>query len=224
MSEHVTQWLIAYQDGELRGGRLHHVETHLAECLACQQDLEALQGLSALLHEVPLPEFTSPERLAAQVNLRLPRNRSEPAADKVWEAGWWMIPVSLLSVWVLLTAVGWIGDVVDAANRWGLLDTTSVGTIQVGTVQVNMLPAWLTPDSSPAEWAGVLEGTGLLQGNSLTRAEMVESFVRNVLPQFVWQVSIAVLYLGWLAIWWTRHTQEESGQLLEAAVSQSKMK
>jgi len=223
MSEHVTQWLSAYQDGELRGGRLHHVETHLAGCLACQQDLEALQNLSGLLHEIPAPEFTSPERLAAQVNLRLPRNRSEPAANKVWEAGWWMIPVSLLSVWVLITAVGWIGDAVNAANRWGLLDTTSVGTIQVGAVRVKMLPPWLTPDSSPAEWAFVLEGMGILQGNSLVQAEIVESIARNVLPQFVWQVSIAVLYLGWLAIWLARHTQEEPAQLLEAAVPQSKM-
>jgi anti-sigma factor RsiW len=223
MSEHVTQWLSAYQDGELRGGKLHHVETHLAACEGCQQAWEALQDLSVLLHEIPAPEFTTPERLAAQVNLRLPRVRPEPGASKVWEVGWWLIPVSLLSVWVLLTAVGWIGDFVTAANQWGLLDTTSAGTIQVGPVQVETLPAWLAPEA-PTVWTGVLSGLGLLHGEGLAWATAMESFVRDNLPAFVWQLSLAVLYLGWLAIWWARDTQKESGQLLEAGGLRSNMK
>ena len=72
MSKHITEWLNAYLDGELNGRRLHHVEAHLAECEACRTELESLERLSGLLHEVPAPEFTSPERFAAQVNLRLP--------------------------------------------------------------------------------------------------------------------------------------------------------
>jgi predicted anti-sigma-YlaC factor YlaD len=222
MSEHVTQWLSAYQDGELRGGKRHHVETHLAECEVCQAALDDLQGLSALLHEVPAPEFTSPERLSAQVNLRLPRVHAQSIEHKVWEAGWWLIPVSLLSVWMLVTAVGWIGDFVSAANRWGLFDTTAVGMIDMGPVQVETLPAWLVSESS-AEWAGALSGLGLLQGDGLAWATRVESFARNTLPLFVWQVAIAVLYLGWLAIWWVRHTRQEEGQLLDVSGLPSKM-
>ena len=76
MSKHVTEWLNAYLDGELNGSQLQQVEAHLAECEACQAELESLERLSSLLHEVPAPEFTSPERFAAQVNLRLPHRRT----------------------------------------------------------------------------------------------------------------------------------------------------
>ena len=56
MNEHVTPWLGAYHDGELRGRRLQQVETHLAHCAACRAELEELRALSALLQESPVPE------------------------------------------------------------------------------------------------------------------------------------------------------------------------
>jgi hypothetical protein len=56
---------------------------------------------------------------------------------------------------------------------------------------------------------------GVLQGSNLQWAESTESFTRNVLPQFIWQVSIALMYLTWIAIWWARQTLQEQGQLLE---------
>ncbi|MFT3890862.1 MAG: zf-HC2 domain-containing protein [Anaerolineales bacterium] len=64
MSNHVTEWLNAYFDGELKNGKLRQVEEHLAECESCQKELEALSDLSGLLQEVPLPDFPSPERFA----------------------------------------------------------------------------------------------------------------------------------------------------------------
>ena len=51
MSNHVTEWLNAYLDGELHGSRLQHVEAHLAECDACQAELESLERLSSLLQK-----------------------------------------------------------------------------------------------------------------------------------------------------------------------------
>ncbi|HEX6035240.1 MAG TPA: zf-HC2 domain-containing protein, partial [Anaerolineales bacterium] len=74
MPKHVTEWLGAYADGELRGNRLQHVKEHLAECEVCQLELESLDRLSSLLQEAPLPEFSPPERFAAQVGLRLPHS------------------------------------------------------------------------------------------------------------------------------------------------------
>jgi hypothetical protein len=35
------------------------------------------------------------------------------------------------------------------------------------------------------------------------------------LPEIIIQVSIALLYLSWMAIWWARHTHQGHGQLLE---------
>jgi len=61
MSNHVTEWLNAYLDGELKGKQHHQVEEHLVECDTCQAELESLQSLSALLQEVPEAEFTSNE-------------------------------------------------------------------------------------------------------------------------------------------------------------------
>ena len=201
MSEHVTQWLNAYLDGELRGGRLHHVDEHLAECKECRAELQSLQSLSALLHEVPVPEFTSPERFSSQVNLRLPRRSPTSTKRKAQDLGWWMVPVSLLAVWVVVSTIGLISDVVATAKDFGLL---------------NSAPAWLVPGSATgAYWSGTLGEFGLLSGDSLQWAETTESFARNILPPIIWQASIALLYLGWFAIWWTRHTRQGHSQLLE---------
>ena len=201
MSNHMTEWLSAYLDGELRGSRLHQVEEHLAACEACRAELQSLQGLSAALHEVSAPEFTSSERFAAQVNLRLPHELPKASKRRVQEAGWWMIPVSLLAVWVLINTSAVVGDVISAAKELGLL---------------NSVPAWLIPaSSSGAIWSGTLGQLGILSGDGLEWAETTEAFTRNTLPQLTWQVSIALLYLGWIAIWWARQMRQEHGQFLE---------
>ena len=57
-------------------------------------------------------------------------------------------------------------------------------------------------------WTSTLGQFGMLEGDSLQWAETTESFTRNILPQFVWQVSIALLYLTWIAIWWARQTRQ----------------
>jgi hypothetical protein len=199
MSKHITEWLNAYLDGELMGSRLHQVHEHLAECEACRAELHSLQDISALLHSVPSPEFTSPERLSAQVNLRLPHETPRVSRRRVQEVGWWMIPVSLLVIWVLLGTSAAVRDVVSTASRLGLLSGA---------------PAWLVP-SDEAIWTGTLGQFGILSGKPLQWAEVTESVTRETLPQFIWQASIAFLYLGWIVIWWAQRTRGERGQLLD---------
>ena len=121
MPDHVTEWLNAYLDGELRGSRLHIVEAHFAECEACQAELRSLQDLSGLLHKVPTPEFISPERFAAQVNLRLPHQQAAPLENRMLEIGWWMIPVGLLGTWIFIGTSFFISDILSEANALGLL-------------------------------------------------------------------------------------------------------
>ncbi|MBL0347446.1 zf-HC2 domain-containing protein [Candidatus Villigracilis affinis] len=203
MSNHVTEWLNAYLDDELKNGRLDQVEKHLAECEECQAELESLQNLSSLLHEVPAPEFISSERFASQVSLRLPHEQPRATKRKAQEMGWWMIPVSLLLLWVLIGTSEVVSEVISTADRFGLLT-------------LGETPAWLAADSSTGTlWSGTLEEFGLLSGNSLQWAELTESFTRNKLPQIVLQVAIALLYLSWIAIWWARQKRREHGQLLE---------
>jgi hypothetical protein len=202
MSNHVTEWLNAYHDGELKGKRLQQVEEHLIECEACQAELESLQGLSALLQEVPVPEFTAPERFATQVNLLLPQKRTATPGTHIFEVGWWLIPVGLLAVWVFISTAILLGDAMSAAKNFGILDST--------------IASFISAPSDTADVTSTLGQFGMLQGNSLQWAETTENFTRDLFPQIVLQISVALLYLTWFAVWWTRHTRQISEPLLES--------
>lgn len=200
MANHVSEWLNAYFDGELTGNRLRQVEDHLAECEACQAEWDSLQGLSALLHEVPEPEFAPVERFAAQVSLRLPHSKPVTSARKALEIGWWMIPVGLLAAWVFMNTTFLVNDMLSVANNFGLLTSVS-DWMAFGT-------------SNLANWSTTLGQFGVLRGNILDFAISTETFTRTSLPQLILHISIALLYLSWIAIWWARHRRQEQGQLL----------
>jgi len=201
MSNHITEWLNAYLDGELHGSRLHHVEVHLAECPVCQAELGSLESLSGLLKEVPAPPFTSSERFAAQVNLRLPHQQTATPGKRILEVGWWMIPVGLLGAWILINTSFLVSDILSAANNLGFLVSVS---------------DWLGFDlSNQAYWSTTLGQFGVLSGNSLNWAASTEAFARTSLLEITLQVSIALLYLSWIAIWWARQQRQGHGQLLE---------
>ena len=105
MTEHVTQWLEAYYDGELKGRRAKQVEIHLESCEACQDELASFQALSALLQEFPaVQELTSNDIFTAQVGLRLPRKLPESSWKKILRVGWQWIPIGLLAAWVFIQA------------------------------------------------------------------------------------------------------------------------
>jgi len=144
-----------------------------------------------LLHEIPQPEFISPELLAAQVNLRLPHQQTTTSGKKILEIGWWMIPVGLLATWVFMSTSFFVNDILSAASNLGLLSSFS---------------NWLVLGSSnEAFWSATLGQFGILSGNSLNWVASTEAFTRTSLPQITLQVSIALLYLSWIAIWWARH-------------------
>lgn len=201
MSDHVSEWLNAYHDGELHGNRLHYVEEHLAKCELCQTELESLEGLSNLLHKVPAPEFIPVERFAMQVNLRLPHEQRQVARKQIVEVGWWMIPVGLVGVWIFVATSTILGDVLSTANHLGLLSGLS-GWINSGT-------------SNGIYLSASLGQAGVLSGASLNWAETTETLTRISLPQIILQISIALLYLSWLAIWWARRTRQGHRPLLE---------
>jgi len=201
MSNHVTEWLNAYLDGELKGNRLQHVQEHLAECTTCQDELDSLQSLSGLLQAVPAPEFPSPERFATQVNLLLPQKRTSTPGTQLFEIGWWMIPVGLLAAWVFISTAALLGEAVSTAKNFGILDSTTA--------------SFISAQSDTAEVMSTLGQFGMLQGNSLQWAETTENFTRGLFPQIVLQVAVVLLYLAWFAVWWTRHTSQISEPLLE---------
>ncbi len=201
MSNHVTEWLNAYLDGELHGSRLQQVQEHLIECKTCQDELDSLGNVSGLLHEVPLPDFPSPERFATQVNLLLPQKRTLIPSRRIFEVGWWMIPVGIVAAWVFITTATLLGDVVSTAKGFGILDNTTA--------------SFISAPSDTADVTSTLGQFGMLRGNGLQWAKMTETYTRSVLPQIVLQVAVALLYLTWFAIWWARQTRQGQEQLLE---------
>ena len=199
MSKHVSEWLNAYHDGELRGSRLRAVEAHLAECDLCCAELESLESLSDVLHEVPAPEFTTTERFAAQVSLQLPHEQPRISRKQILEIGWWMMPVGLLAAWVFLATSTVLTDVLSAANQFGLL---------------NSISNWMTSDTANEIYLSATLGqAGLLSGFSLNWAEATEAITRTSFTQLGLQISIALLYLSWIAVWWVRQVRRGPGPL-----------
>ena len=199
MSDHVLDLLGAYLDGELQGGQLRRVTAHLQECQSCLEELQALQAISAALQEATTPEFSPPERLASDVALRLPRDQAGPSRSKALEYGWWLVPVGLLAAWVFLSTTLLVSRVVILAGDFGLLDSAS---------------AWLAAGSpSEGTYAALLGRMGMLANGDLQWLTISEGYARQLASTLFWQISISMLYLGWLAIWWARHAQQESGQL-----------
>ena len=201
MSDHVIELLGAYLDGELRNGQLRKVVAHLDECQVCQEEYQALRALFATLHEAPLPDFPSPERLAADVALRLPRKPVKPMRQKALELGWWLAPVGLIVVWIFVSTTVLVSNVVTAAGGFGLLDSAS---------------AWLVAGSSGANYSAFVGQFGFLETETLQWFTRSESITRNVIANVFWQFAIAMFYLSWLAIWWARHTRQGLGRPLES--------
>jgi len=208
MTEHVTIWLGAYHDGELRGLRLRQVEAHLAHCAMCRAKLERLRALAALLQESPAAEnLMPPERFVAQVGLRLPRRPERSAWQRTLEIGWQLAPLGLLGAWVFVQAVLTMAGAVLVALRMGL----------GGEVVAGLLPA--SQQGPPLSEISSLLGASLgdvgrivLQLLSI-RAPLGWGITLNLVSLVV----IGLLYWSWLASWWARRqhrqlrVQQETG-------------
>jgi anti-sigma factor RsiW len=141
MSEHMTAWLSAYYDGELKGRQLRQVEAHLSDCAPCRAELDRLRVLSAMLRESPAASgLMPPEQFVAQVGLRLPRKPDRPVSQRALLAAWWIAPLVLLGVWVFLQTVVIVTGVTRVA-----LDLSLGGE----------LAAMLLPVESGGLWEGV---------------------------------------------------------------------
>ena len=203
MTEHVTAWLGAYHDGQLRGRRLRQVEAHLAQCVTCRADLVRLRALAALLQESPAAGgLTPPERFVAQVGLRLPRRPERPAWQRVLETAWQLVPLGLLGAWAFVQAVFVVAGVVLVALRMGL-----GGDVTAGLLPASQPGLWLTEVFS-------LSGAGL---NDVGR--MMLQLLSNGGPlgwgvtlNLVLLVVIGLLYWGWLASWWARRQHGQHGR------------
>jgi predicted anti-sigma-YlaC factor YlaD len=197
MTGHVTEWLGAYLDGELDGGRLRRVEAHLAQCPLCQGELDGLRALSAVLQESPAME--TPERFVARVGLRLPRHQERPPVERALELSWKLVPAGLLFALAFAQTVFVTGGLVQLALFLGL----------GGDVAELLLP-------STSAGVTIADLSSLSQANLLEAAEMTMGWVRDG-NEFAWVlvlclvllVVIGFLYWSWLATWWARRRHRE---------------
>ena len=196
MTEHASEWLNAYLDGELGGLRQRQVEQHLERCAACRAELEALRGLSALLRETPpAAEFTPTGRFVTNLMLSLPRHPDASQPRKAASLGWWLAPAGLLGAWFFLRTVLTLTGVFTAADATGLLK------------QAN---AWFTGGQPQAAWFVAITSLfggqmSTAQQSTLSLFNQVSVFGGDLFSGFLWQAAIVLLYWVWLAAWWFRH-------------------
>src|SRR5262245_3770324 len=100
-----SQSLHPYLDGELDRGAVDELETHLAGCANCRNELASLEQLRANVRDAP--RYRAPRALRDQ--LRGLKNAAEPAepARGITPQGWWSMAASLLLAFVLGGAVTW---------------------------------------------------------------------------------------------------------------------
>jgi hypothetical protein len=195
MNEHVTPWLAAYHDGELKGRRLRQVEDHLAECAACHAELEELQKLTTLLHESPVAEgLLSSERFVAQVGLRLPRRPTKPAWQRTLEAGWRLAPAGLVSAWAFVQAVFIVAGVVLIALQVCGLDVLG-----------------LSPASPRETWpTAILNWLGVgFSDTTLSVLKTLDVLAWGLTLYLTATLAIALLYWSWLASLWARRRHQQ---------------
>jgi anti-sigma factor RsiW len=195
MNGHVTPWLSAYHDGELRGRRLRQVEDHLAECAACRAELNELQCLSTLLHESPAAAgLLPPERFVAQVGLRLPRRPTKPAWQRALEAGWRLTPAGLIGTWAFVQAVFIVAGAV-------LIALQLYGIDVLGLQQPVHHETWLA--------AGLNYLGAGLGPTTLTVLNALDVLASGLTIYLTATLAIVLLYWSWLASLWARRRHQQ---------------
>jgi anti-sigma factor RsiW len=195
MNGHVTHWLAAYHDGELRGRRLRQVKDHLAECAACRTELDELRCLSALLRESPAAEgLLSPERFVAQVGLRLERRPIKPAWQRTLETGWRLAPAGLIGAWAFVQAVFIVAGAV-------LITLQVCGIDVLSLQQATHHETWLT--------AGLNYLATGLNETTLTVLKTLDVLIWGLTIYLTATVAIVLLYWSWLASLWARYQHRQ---------------
>ena len=192
MHEKMRTLLKAYLDGELHGRQLLQLETHLADCAECRDELTELQRVSELLQQDKSVEVMPVERFVANLTLSLPRRAEAVRQQKRGSIAWWLVPAGLLGAWFFVQTVFTLTDLVTAANITGLLGSAS---------------AWLGGgrESIWMSAAANLFGGSLLAQPGVSLLNSISVFSTGLLSGLFWQAVIVLLYWAWLFVFWLRH-------------------
>jgi len=196
MHEEIKNLLNAYLDNELSGRSLRQVEVHLSSCQACRGELEELRKISLLLRGAPDPTFTQMERFLSNLPLLLPRQQSPTRYRSGESVTWWLVPIGLVALLIFVHTIFQLSSMFSVTDITGLLGQTS---------------DWL---SSPRDtlWYGFI--MTITSGNPgdgqpvLSILNSLHILGIKFMASFLWQALFSLLYLGWLAGWWLKHTNK----------------
>lgn len=190
MHEDMHNLLNAYLDGELHGTRHLEVERHIASCASCQEEIKVLQTLSALLRAAPAPDFIPTEKFISNLNLSLPRRDQPVRSTKTASMIWWLAPLGLILAWFFVRTVFTLTSAVAVTDGANLIGQAS-----------NWFGRGLDAFWYPA-LSGMFAGQSAGIRTALSLLNEVNVIGSDLLSGFLWQAGIALLYLGWLALWW----------------------
>ena len=210
MPDHVTEWLGAFHDGELRGARLRQTEQHLAGCATCQAELDEIRDLSTMLQDTASKgDFLTTEQFVANLALSMPRQSELSQSRNALKIGWWLIPVGLLGIWLFIDITFLLSPVVKLSVESGLLGDAS---------------AWLQGNPAQMRWfAAAMNLFGNQLGapgrETLSALHDASLFIAQMAGRLIPQAILAVSYLGWLLSWWLRQqhpTSQSTGDFLQS--------
>jgi len=202
MTEHVTQWLEAFYDGELKGGPARQVKEHLEICDACLAEFESLNSLSALLKEFPEARNLTPvDTFAAQVGLRLPRKAQVSKENKFFRLGWQWVPIGLLATWVFVQTVFFVNGFLTWVLRIFPGTEQFTGFLQNNTQTESFFGA--ASNLNIADFSGISQfWQNILRGGGPLGWAVTLNLVLTLI--------LGLLYLSWLASWWVQKSNGDS--------------
>ena len=201
MSEHVSNILNAYYDGELNPNQMRKVERHLAQCSSCQEAYDDIVSTSAWLHQLPEPEMVPADKMAADIALLLPREQEKPRSQSNSSIIWWIVPIVLFSIWVLAGSTHIVSNVLITANEFGFIAID---------------PALFTTQSiNDLIFSSFIENLSTIVPKDLSWMIETQGFLRESIIRSVINLSIAMLYLSWIAIWRANQNRQGNGQSLQ---------
>jgi anti-sigma factor RsiW len=184
--------LEAYLDGELDRRAQSEVEAHLAACPDCQADLEELRQISYLLKAAPQPELTPALTFKAQLMLQLPRRAETPPARPSLRVLPWVALALPLAAWIFIQVTLGLSTLVSFTNQAGLLDGAAAWASGAPQQMFGFAVV-------QAVMGGLLGPQGQAGLNILNDASLL---AQNLVIPLLWQVGVALLYWGALALVW----------------------
>ncbi len=191
--DHITEFIGAYLDGELRASQVASIEKHMETCELCRQELAELTALSHMLRDTaPVRTLKAEDQFVAEVGLLLPRKAEVSALERTLTTGWKAIPVGLAATWIFV--------------QTSLIVMTCVYIISLVAPGTGAIDLILT-SPAPSAWANSL---GWVTQPFLIQILEVLLQSLRLDGQIYWQILsvlivplvLGVLFVCWLASWW----------------------